>query len=500
MSYFLVLSKLLVFLVVFAGVNSLSVHGQSDVFEVSDFGVDTSGDIWDITQALEKAWRRACDTKDGIVLIPRGTFLLNTVTLDGPCNGSTTLLLNGDLKAPVDPSAMGEGSEENWVLLRNVQDLFVTGKGSFDGQGAKSWLRNECKRKLDCISLPTSLNLDNVTNAFIEGITSLDSKFFHIAIRRSESIVIKNVLIQAPEFSHNTDGIHISKSNHITIHDSDIGTGDDCISLSQGSRNIHIYRVRCGPGHGISIGSLGNHANEEDVTGILVNNCTFTNTTNGARIKTWAPSFHSRVSNLTFEDIALNNVSNPILIDQHYCPNSHCASKGESEVQISYVDFHNFKGTSPDNVSVTLNCSACMPCEAIVLGELDISHTGGGPTTSACANVHGTSYGSVSSIACGDEYIAPTGDIGMAPRSDIAPSDDEGHINSCSNASIAPSPEDQIPPSGGEHGIIECNDVKVSPSGEVGTIPYDGFQITPCLEDDVVPRNGVGTSSSMEDI
>lgn len=177
--------------------------------------------------------------------------------------------------------------------------------------------------------------MKNVTNALIQGITSINSKMFHITIRRSESITIKNVTIQAPDDSPNTDGIHISRSNGITIYNAKIGTGDDCISLSQGSTNILIYNVTCGPGHGISVGSLGRHENEEDVDGIIVKNCTFTNTTNGARIKTWAPSFPSRVFNLTFQDIILNNVRNPILIDQHYCPNSHCMS----EVQILFLAF-----------------------------------------------------------------------------------------------------------------------------------------------------------------
>ena len=74
----------------------------------------------------------------------------------------------------------------------------------------------------------------------------------------------------------------------------------------------------CGLGHGISVGSLGGGPNEEDVSGIIVTNCTFIETQNGLRVKTWATSYTSNVFNLTFEDIIMDNVNNPIIIDQQY--------------------------------------------------------------------------------------------------------------------------------------------------------------------------------------
>nr|GME02689.1 exopolygalacturonase-like [Ipomoea batatas] len=394
-----------------------SIHSQDNVFDVTSFG-SISGGAHDITKALSKGWSEACGTENGVVLIPRGSFLLNTVKLAGPCNGSTTFLLNGHLKAPANVSIMK--NSKDWVLFSNILGLSIVGNGSFDGQGKSAWLLNECKRKLHCKSLPMSISLKNITNGLIQGIVSTNSKFFHLTIRNSDSILIKSVTIQAPHKSPNTDGIHISQSKRISIYDSNIGTGDDCISLSKGSRNIYIYNVTCGPGHGISIGSLGKHENEEDVSGIVVRNCTFTNTTNGARIKTWAPSFSSRVFNLVYEDIILNNVSNPILIDQHYCPNSHCMGEGESSVKISHIKFINFRGTSQDKVAVTLDCSSFLPCDDIVLKGLNISLNNGGPTIANCTNFHGIFYESKSPLPCISEVVptptpTPTGEIVPTP-------------------------------------------------------------------------------------
>lgn len=67
-----------------------------------------------------------------------------------------------------------------------------------------------------------------------------------------------------------------------------------------------------------SIGSLGKYDDEKDVSGIVVTNCTLKNTTNGARIKTWPGSPPSKASSITFQDIIMDMVQNPIIIDQKY--------------------------------------------------------------------------------------------------------------------------------------------------------------------------------------
>ena len=101
---------------------------------------------------------------------------------------------------------------------------------------------------------------------------------------------------------------------------SQIATVDDCISLNNKSKQIKITNVTCGPGHGISIGSLGKYTNEEPVEGIIVKNCMIINTTNGVRIKTWpASAASSTATDMQFLNIIMVNVSNPILIDQEYC-------------------------------------------------------------------------------------------------------------------------------------------------------------------------------------
>lgn len=110
----------------------------------------------------------------------------------------------------------------------------------------------------------------------------------------------------------------------MNITESSFSTGDDCISIGDETEQLYITKVTCGPGHGISVGSLGGNPGEKPVVGVFVKNCTLVSTDNGVRIKTWPASHPGVVSDIHFEDIIVQNVSNPIVIDQVYCPSGKC--------------------------------------------------------------------------------------------------------------------------------------------------------------------------------
>jgi polygalacturonase len=169
-----------------------------------------------------------------------------------------------------------------------------------------------------------SLRFDFVTNSTVRDITSFNSKQFNINVFGCQNLTFDHVTIKTPGNSPNTDGIHIGRSTNINVINSKISSGDDCISIGDGSRDILIKGVICGPGHGISVGSLGKYHNEQPVLGVKVIGCTLTNTTTGVRIKTWPNSYPGIASDMHFENIIMNNVDNPILIDQGYCPWNQC--------------------------------------------------------------------------------------------------------------------------------------------------------------------------------
>ncbi|XP_042490969.1 polygalacturonase-like [Macadamia integrifolia] len=162
------------------------------------------------------------------------------------------------------------------------------------------------------------LTIANSNNVHIRGINFLNSPNVQIDLESSTWIYVSNVTILAPKSSPNTDGIHMQHSKNVSIENSRIGTGDDCVSMGDGSAYVSINNIACGPGHGISIGSLGKGGSIAKVEYIHVKDVQFIGTTNGARIKTWEGGKGS-VSNIVFERILIHDSDNPIIIDQHYC-------------------------------------------------------------------------------------------------------------------------------------------------------------------------------------
>lgn len=53
---------------------------------------------------------------------------------------------------------------------------------------------------------------------------------------------------------------------------------------------------------------------------MTVNTAVFTGTENGLRIKTWGRPSQAFVKGVVFEHAVMQNVQNPIIIDQNYCP------------------------------------------------------------------------------------------------------------------------------------------------------------------------------------
>jgi len=205
---------------------------------------------------------------------------------------------------------------------------------------------------MDGSTLQSVLFVNN-QNTVVKDLTSVNPKFFHIALLSCKSIKMSGLKISAPSNSPNTDGIHIERSAGVYIMDTHIATGDDCISVGQGNDNVDVARVQCGPGHGMSVGSLGRYAGEGDVTRVHIRDMTFTGTMNGVRIKTWENSpTKSNAAHMVFENLVMNDVQNPIIIDQKYCPYYNC----EHKVLTTHhrLDLHSSQETKLDQLITRL--------------------------------------------------------------------------------------------------------------------------------------------------
>ncbi|XP_024979108.1 exopolygalacturonase-like [Cynara cardunculus var. scolymus] len=351
-------------------------------------------------QAIMDAWKEACGSKDpSQVVIPSGNYLVaSPVSLVGPCQNPIEVVAEGaTLLAPTDPKAI---KTESWFHIKNVNKMTLTG-GNFDGQGEEAWKTNNAM-KTGKIGLPYNIRMDLVKDSTIRGITSRNSKQVHIQVINCDNTVIEKAIIDAPAESLNTDGIHIGRTNGFKIVGTTIKTGDDCISIGDGSKNIHVEKTTCGPGHGFSIGSLGRYPGEEPVDGIFFLGCSISNSDNGLRIKTWPGSLPGVANQLHFEDIIMENVGNPILIDQEYCPYLDCHPEVPSKVKISDVLFKGIRGTSMTKYAITILCSKELQCDKVVLQDIDLKYEGkeGPGAVSGCHNVKPQVIGNVVPQPC----------------------------------------------------------------------------------------------------
>ncbi|KAL5798051.1 hypothetical protein ACOSQ2_002871 [Xanthoceras sorbifolium] len=366
---------------------------EAQVFDIGKYGGKPNSNI---AQALTSAFTEACaSTTPSKVLVPKGTYNLSPVKISGPCKAPIEIQVHGTIIAQTenDPAT-------TWVSFQYIDHLTLSGGGVFDGQGHKVW--GKCGNNNYCKHLPINLAFNFITNGLVQDVTSKDSKQFHVNVLGSKELKFLRFKISAPEHSINTDGIHIGRSKGISVIDSRIETGDDCVSIGDDSQQITVTGVTCGPGHGISVGSLGKYQNEGPVIGVTVKNCTISNTMNGVRIKTWPASFPGTASDMHFEDIIMNNVGNPILIDQVYCPWNQCNAKLPSRVKISNVSFKNIRGTSSTPVAVKLACSSGIPCQGVEIANIDLTYTGkDAPNAlSQCSHVQPKVSGKMNPPAC----------------------------------------------------------------------------------------------------
>ncbi|KAL2454564.1 Pectin lyase-like superfamily protein [Abeliophyllum distichum] len=372
---------------------------QPTTFDIGKYGGKPNANI---AEALSSAWKEACAaTTPSTIVVPKGTFLLNQLKLVGPCKAPIELQVQGTIRAPSDYTQLPDKNAE-WITINYVDHLTISGGGIFDGQGKEAWAKNDCGKNPKCVKLPINLSFNFITNSIIHDVTTQDSKNFHVNVIGCKNVTFQQFTVSAPGESINTDGLHIAKSEGIYVLESVIKTGDDCISVGDGMKELHIEKVTCGPGHGISVGSLGKGATEEDVTGIYVKNCTFTGTQNGIRVKTWpsAPA-KLKITGLHYEDIIMDNVENPIVIDQEYCPWNQCKLDSPSLIKISEMTVKNIKGTSASPVAVSFVCSKTVPCENVEMGDIDLTYSGNqGPITTKCSNIKPTFVGKQNPPIC----------------------------------------------------------------------------------------------------
>ncbi|XP_022734576.1 polygalacturonase QRT2-like [Durio zibethinus] len=363
--------------------------------KVDDFGALANGR--DDSEAFKKAWKYACSSSQGAILVvPQNKiYRLKPIDFSGPCKSALVLKIYGTIEATVDHSDYKKNRRQ-WLYFDNVQNLRVEGEGVINGNG-RTWWQKSCKinKALPCQEAPTAVTFNECINLRVAGLQIKNAQQMHLTFQKCVNVQAFNLYVTAPGNSPNTDGIHVTETQNININNCVISTGDDCISIVSGSKNVRATGITCGPGHGISIGSLGARNSAAYVSNVIVNKATLSGTANGVRIKTWQGG-SGYAKNIKFQNIVMHNVSNPIIIDQNYCDRQKPCSKQVSAVQVSNVLYQNIRGTSASNVAMKFDCSRSFPCQGIFLQDVALRPQEEDIAEASCSNVRLSYIGNVS--------------------------------------------------------------------------------------------------------
>ncbi|CAN1288980.1 unnamed protein product [Linum perenne] len=370
-------------------------------YSITTYGAKPDGKT-DSTKAILDAWNQACHSSSpSTIYVPTGRFSIKNLVFRGPCKSKSIMfLIDGTLIAPSDYYVIG--TIGNWIMFHVVDGVTISG-GTLDGQGTGLWsCKSKSKSTKSCpqgATLSQNLEFSNSKNIRINGLASVNSQLFHIVINSCQNVKVQGVRVSAAGNSPNTDGIHVQSSTGVTIMNSRIGTGDDCISIGPGTNNLWIENISCGPGHGISIGSLGKEFHEAGVQNVTVKTVTFTGTENGVRIKSWGRPSTGFAKDILFQHVVMNNVHNPIVIDQNYCPDEKNCPGQASGVKVSDVTYQDIHGSSQTEVAVKFICSGSNPCTGLRLEDVKLTYKNKA-ADSSCKNADGVASGIVQPSSC----------------------------------------------------------------------------------------------------
>jgi polygalacturonase len=267
-----------------------------------------------------------------------------------------------------DPNVYGSASA---LITVTGAGSGIVGDGVIDGQGgepkiggSQSWWDANGSGG----SSPALIKVSGATNFTLYRITLHDAPMFHVKLGAA-GFVVWGVTIKTPSKSvnsagttltpksaHNTDGIDPGEAaSNGVIACSRISDGDDQIAIKGGTSVSHliIAHNHFGAGHGMSIGSETNggvsDVNVYDLSIDGTNTGLSGGSSNGIRIKS-DPSRGGLVSNVTYSDVCVRELSNPILLTPHYSTAS--GNLIPLYQGITIRDFHALSGSATPTVTL----------------------------------------------------------------------------------------------------------------------------------------------------
>ncbi len=235
-----------------AVVSSLSALSPAS-FSVRDYGA-TGRDIAADTAAIQKAIDACAEHGGGQVVVPAGsTFTIGTLVLrshvdlhlergallqGSPHHGDfTRFALQPVDMGPTSPPPMGVV-----IYADKADDVAITGPGRIDGN-EMAYVTKVGPYIYTCVDQrPFLVVLRQCTHVLLREVTLSNSAYWTLRLIGCDDANIDAIRIDGDLLMPNNDGIDIDWSSNVRIHDCNISTGDDCISLKTAPLSEGINR------------------------------------------------------------------------------------------------------------------------------------------------------------------------------------------------------------------------------------------------------------------
>jgi len=226
----------------------------------------------DIRIEISEALRTASEAGGGRVVIPAGRYVSNgPIHLRSRCalhlEDGAHIVFSGDPQHYL-PAVFTrwEGTEaynySPFIYGRDLEDVAITGAGTFDGRGAENWLPWRAEQKDDQALLrdmgrrgvpinerrfgegrflrPQFLQFIGCERVLIEGVTFLDSPFWVVHPVYCRHVTVRGVTVVSEHV--NSDGVDPDSCEDVLIEDCAFNTGDDGVAVKAG-RDQDGWRV-----------------------------------------------------------------------------------------------------------------------------------------------------------------------------------------------------------------------------------------------------------------
>ena len=323
------------------------------VFDIRDYGAKEGEKI---TDAISDAIEACFSSGGGRVLIPAGEWL------SGPIHLKDNVNLHLEKGAVVNfsksfndylPVVYGilagvrAYSVSHFIYAYKCKNIAVTGEGVFNGNGEAWWHMKKHQPGMEDLMKkgkagvpvservydkaeygvrPRMLQFVECENVLIEGVTFKNSPSWTVHPAWCKNITVRNVTVDNPLGSPNTDGINLESCRRGLIENCEVSVGDDLICLKAGRdedawevgvpcEDIEIRNCRAKRGVGsITIGS----ETSASIRNAYIHDCTLGSHLRCIRIKTMKGR-GGVVENIDYENITIENAeSEAISITMKY--------------------------------------------------------------------------------------------------------------------------------------------------------------------------------------